>query len=140
MTTEELKIWVLNKLNGCYKVKHSDYPESTYYFYDEQFQRQKKLSRIVGEELVYPIELIGRCLFEHCKKSNIFFFDSEIWLVIDTNLPSTYLSYLSNKSVKIQLFIKEILNDIDIYEDTMFLKTNNLDNKRFNDEKIRIIL
>ena len=64
MTKEELSKWFLNKFNSCYPVIHKDYPEIIFMFYDEQFLRQKKLSRVLDEELIYPSTVKGKCLFK----------------------------------------------------------------------------
>jgi len=65
MTKEELSKWFLNKFNSCYPVKHKDHPEIIFMFYDEQFLRQKKLSRVLDEELIYPstVKVKGKCLY-----------------------------------------------------------------------------
>ena len=72
MTKEELNIWFRNKFNNCYPVTHDDYPESIFMFYDPLFIRQKKLSRIVGEEIEYPSKPTGICLFEQDHKNGWF--------------------------------------------------------------------
>ena len=106
MNKKELKKWFWNKFNGCYKVKHSDYPEGTYYFYDEQFIRQKKLSRIVGQELEYPSKVVGICLFDLDKKNERFWCDyDEIWSFFQINFSYNYY--------EIQSFIKELLEEHD---------------------------
>ncbi len=107
MNKEELKKWFWNKFNSCYKVKHSDYPESIYYFYDEQFIRQKKLSRIVGgQELEYPSEVKGICLFEQDSKNGCLYCKyNEIWSFFETNFSPNYS--------EIQSFIKNLLEEHD---------------------------
>ncbi len=54
MNKEELSKWFWNKFNSCYPVKHEDFTESIFMFYDEQFLRQRKLYRVLDEELIYP--------------------------------------------------------------------------------------
>ena len=107
MNKEELKKWFWNKFNGCYKVNHCDYPKRTYYFYDEQFLRQKKLSRIIGgQELEYPTELKGICLFEQDPKNEYLYCDyDEIWSFFQINFSTNYN--------EIQSFIKELLEEHD---------------------------
>jgi len=103
MNKEELKKWFWNKFNGCYKVKHSNY-DDVFYFYDEQFIRQKKLSRIIGEELVYPNEVKGICLFEQDQKNGYLWCDrDEIWSFFENNFSTNYQ--------EIQSFIKELLEE-----------------------------
>ena len=106
MTKEELKNWFWNKFNGCYKVNHSDYPESILYFYDEQFIRQKKLSRIVGESIEYPTNVVGKCLFKQDLKYERFWCKyDEIWSFFEENFSTNY--------IEIQSFIKELLEEHD---------------------------
>ena len=107
MNKEELKNWFWNKFNSCYKVKHRDYPKNTYYFYDEQFVRQKKLSRIVGgQELEYPSVVKGTCLFCQELKNGYLYCDyDKIWSFFEDNI--------SPKYGDIQSFIKELLEEHD---------------------------
>jgi len=105
---EELKKWLLNKFNGCYKAKYLN-NENIFYFYDEQFVRQKKLSRIVGDEIIYPSSVKGKCLFEQDTDELLLFCDyTEIWSVIKTNYILTP-KYLESDYNDIRSFIKEIL-------------------------------
>ena len=69
MNKEELKNWFWNKFNNCYPVMHKNYPKSIFMFYDPMFVRQKKLCRITGEELSYPTDVKGICLFEQDYKN-----------------------------------------------------------------------
>ncbi len=124
MTKEELKKWFLNKFNNCYKVKHCDYPKRIYYFYDEQFIRQKKLSRIVGEEIIYPTEVKGICLFEHDMLNEFFFCDDYIWSFFKTN--STFSSPKNNE---IQSTITELLIDLNVNYTTMVCQSLTVDGK-----------
>ncbi len=107
MKKEDLKKWFWNKFNGCYKVNHSDYTDNIYYFYEEQFVRQKKLSRIVGgQELEYPSEVKGICLFRQDSKNEYLYCDNdEIWSFFETNFSTNYND--------IQSFIKELLEEHD---------------------------
>ncbi|MCK9417667.1 hypothetical protein M0Q97_13575, partial [Candidatus Dojkabacteria bacterium] len=61
---KKLKKWFFDKYNSCYPVIHEDYPNRIFMLYDEQFLRQKKLARILDEELVYPTDFKGKCLFQ----------------------------------------------------------------------------
>ena len=80
MTKEELSKWFWDKFNSCYPVKHEDYPESIFMFYDEQFFRQKKLARVLNEDLVYPSKVTGKCLFRLDYKNNFLWCNyDEIW-------------------------------------------------------------
>jgi hypothetical protein len=92
MNKEELQIWFRNKFNSCYAVTHDDYPESIFMYYDEQFIRQKKLSRIVGETLEYPSKPSGKCLFEQDYKNGYLYVDyNEITSFFKLNYSSNWL-------------------------------------------------
>ncbi|MCK9415977.1 hypothetical protein M0Q97_04885 [Candidatus Dojkabacteria bacterium] len=109
MTKEELSKWFLNKFNSCYPVIHKDYPEIIFMFYDEQFLRQKKLSRVLDEELIYPstVKVKGKCLFKLDYENGYFHNCNEIWLFLKDN-------YLSSKYHDIQDFIQSLLEEHDI--------------------------
>ncbi|MCK9416677.1 hypothetical protein M0Q97_08480 [Candidatus Dojkabacteria bacterium] len=75
-------------------------------FYDEQFLRQKKLSRVLDEELIYPTEIKGKCLFELDYKNGDFWYDSdEIWSFLYNNYSHNY--------THIQLLIQNLLKEQD---------------------------
>ena len=104
MTKEKINKWFCNKFNSCYPVLHEDYPESIFMFYDEQFFRQKKLSRVLNEEISYPSEVKGICLFERDYKNGYFWCDHDnIWSFFEHN-------YSSNFS-DVQLLIKSLLKE-----------------------------
>ena len=105
MSREELSKWFWNKFNSCYPVKHENFPESIFMFYDEnflrQFLRQKKLARVLNEEIVYPKEIVGKCLFELDYKNRFFYYDyDEIWNFLYYNCidppPSVFIKNLLN--------------------------------------------
>jgi len=121
MDKVELNIWFRNKFNNCYYVIHDDYPENIFMYYDPQFIRQKKMSRILGEDIEYPEKVTGICLFEQDYKNGYlnmdydkissFFYENYStnwsihgWLVEDTKLkvltPGTGTKILSNKLVE----------------------------------------
>jgi len=91
MNKEELKKWFINKYNSCYPIIHEDYPKSIFMFYDPQFIRQKKLSRILGEEIEieYPIKPNGICLFELDYENGCFCMNYD---EITKNLYNNYLT------------------------------------------------
>ena len=104
MTKEELSKWFLDKFNSCYQVVHKDYPGSIFMYYDEQFIRQKKLARVLNEEIVYPSKIVGTCLFELDYKNGWINCDhNEIWLFFRKNYSINYNN--------IQTFIKNILEN-----------------------------
>ena len=106
MKKKELSKWFWNKFNSCYPVKHEDFPESVFMFYDEQFLRQKKLSRVLNERIVYPSEAKGICLFELDYKYNYFRCNyDEIWSFLYDNYSTNYTD--------IQTFIRSLLEEHD---------------------------
>ncbi len=116
MTKEELKNWVLYKYNNCYKAKN--HTQSTFYFYDEQFIRQKKLSRIVGKEIVYPSEVKGICLFEYDPNYETLYCNKkEIWNFLEKYIQSRYVynstpDFVRYEYENIQSFIRDSITHI----------------------------
>ena len=83
---EELYKWFFKKFNSCHLVEHSDKKEKIYMYYDEQFIRQKKMARILDEEIVYPSKPKGKVLFEQDWKNERMWCDyDEIWSYFKTN-------------------------------------------------------
>ena len=95
--------WFWEKFNSCYLVKHEDYPERLFMFYDPQYIRKLKLANISGEK-INKTEISGVCLFEQDWKNNYLYcnFD-EIW-------DHLYYNYSTN-SLEIHQFIKDRLEE-----------------------------
>ena len=70
--TKELIDWFSNYFDNCYYVKHEDYPESIFMFYDINYARQLKLAKLEGIDYVEKTEVTGVCLFEQDWKNNFF--------------------------------------------------------------------
>jgi hypothetical protein len=103
---EELSKWFRNKFNSCYPVVHEKYPENIFMFYDEQFLRQKKLARVLNENIIYPKEVKGKCLFRQDYKNHNFWCDyDEIWSFFERNYSTNY--------THIQTFIRSLLEEYD---------------------------
>ena len=106
MTEEELKQWFWNKFNSCYPVKHSDYPDSIFWFYDEKFVRKIKLYKLNNTEVTLPSKITGVCLFEQEQKNRWFNCNhNEIWLFFCKNYKNSYND--------VQLLIKSWLKETD---------------------------
>jgi len=106
MNREEISKWFWNKFNSCYPVVHENYPESIFMIYDEQFLRQRKLSRVLDEELIYPTEVKGKYLFHQDYKNGWFECSyDEIWSFFKRNYSSNYTD--------IQTLIKNLLVEHD---------------------------
>ena len=86
-TKEELYKWFWKKFDSCYLVELVDNKGNYYMYYDEQFLRKKKLSRIIGdEEIIYPTKPKGRVLFFQDWKNERLWCDyKEIWSYFEIN-------------------------------------------------------
>ena len=83
---EEILKWFLNKFDSCYLVEHSDNKGDYFMYYDEQFLRQKKLARILDDEIVYPTKPSGKVLFYQDWKNERLWCDyNEIYSYLETN-------------------------------------------------------
>jgi hypothetical protein len=106
MKKNELSKWFWSKFNSCYPVKHDDYPDSIFMFYDENFLRQKKLARVLNEQIVYPNQVTGKCLFHlSYKNNNLWCNYDEIWSFFERNYSPNYTD--------IQSLIKNLLREHD---------------------------
>ena len=54
MNKEELINWFNNIFNNCYYVKHNDYPNSLFMYYDLRYVRKLKLNKIGGNISLPP--------------------------------------------------------------------------------------
>ena len=103
---DELIKWFWEKFNSCYLVKHDDYPESVFMYYDPQYIRKLKLANISGNKTnkTDKTDITGICLFELDWKNEIFCYNYyEIWHYL-------YLNY-SIKYDEIQQFISDRLKE-----------------------------
>ena len=102
MTEEQLKIWLLDKYNSCYPVKHDNVPNSIYMYYYPNFIRAKKLANILNKEIEYPTEVKGVCLFHIDYDDMVFWCDyTNIWSIINDNYSIDY--------IVVRYFIKDCL-------------------------------
>ena len=99
---DEIK-WFWEKFNSCYLVKHDDYPESVFMYYDPQYIRKLKLANISGEK-ISKSDITGICLFEQDWNNKKFYCDyTEIWSYLKSNY--------SIKYDEIQQFISDRLSE-----------------------------
>lgn len=97
-----LIIWFNNLFDNCYYVKHNDYPDSIFMFYDLRYTRKLKLSKLENKKCLPPKKISGTCLFEqNWKNKQLWCNYNIIWKYIFDNY--------SNKFEDIQFFIKERL-------------------------------
>ena len=101
---EELINWFNNIFYNCYYVKHDDYPNSIYMFYDLNYIRKIKLAKISGKECLPSKTISGECLFEQDWENKYLWCKySVIWKYLEDN----YSSYYNN----IQQFVKDRLEE-----------------------------
>jgi len=104
MEKEELTDWFIDKFSSCYPVKHDDYSDCIFWYYDESVVRRYKLCKLNKQEITLPNKITGQCLFYQDLKNKILWCDyKEIWSFFEKN-------YIDNYD-KIQSFIKDILSD-----------------------------
>jgi hypothetical protein len=91
MTEEQLKNWFLNKFYSCYPVKHDDYPDSIYLFYDKLYLRKCYLLNILDREPEPPKIGDGVCLFNLNLKNNYLYCDYDnIWTFLEEKYSNNY--------------------------------------------------
>ena len=124
--------WFNDYFNNCYYVKHEDYPESIFMFYDINYVRQLKLAKLEGKDYVEKTDITGVCLFELDWYYNHFNVNHDIiWLYFrDKFLLDNYkyydffLSFLS--------FLKNRLNEHTISK--YLITSNNIYNVTLNEK------
>ena len=85
MTEQELKQWFINKFNDCYQVKHIDYPDSIFMFYDPKVTRYIKLCKLSGQTINLT-KASGVCLFEQDYDAKYLYIDYDnIYMFIKSN-------------------------------------------------------
>ena len=122
MNKEELTVWFWNKFKSCYPVKHDDYPDSIFWFYDEKFIRKIKLCKLNNQEITLPNKVSGKCLFDQDLKNKHLWCDNkEIWSFLIQNYRDNYDD--------IQSLIKNILSDVtklNVYTPIVLVLSNSL--------------
>ena len=104
MTKEELTDWFINKFNSCNPIKHDDYPDRIFWFYDEKYIRKLKLCKLNNQEITLPNKVNGKCLFDQdLKNKYLWCNNTEIWAFFRNNYVDNYND--------IQTLIKDILSD-----------------------------
>ena len=98
---KELIDWFNNYFDNCYYVKHEDFPESIFMFYDKNYVRQLKLAKLEGKEIPIKIDITSVCLFEQDWRHNFF--------CCNYNLIWNYLLVNSFTYDDIQSFIRDRL-------------------------------
>lgn len=128
MTEEELKTWFWNRFNSCYAVKHDDFDNRIYLFYDEQFIRKSKLCKLNNQEIKSPTRVSGICLFEYDMKNKWFnCSNDEIWQFFEKNYSNNYIAV--QKLIRSWFKEYDNLNDLNVY--IVLIPKNNI----FKDKK-----
>lgn len=122
MDKSELRVWLLDKIASCYRIRY----ESTnnrnllyYWIYNDSIVRRKKLLNISGisdstysisSTMIYSDISKGNVLFEY-DNSNSYFWCNEdlIWAILEENFPGYDLDY---SLVDIKKFITDVLLDV----------------------------
>jgi hypothetical protein len=132
MMNKELEKWFYNKFNSCYLMEDLEISGNFFMIYDEQFIRQRKLSRVLNEEVKMPTEIKGICLFHlNIKELHLWCNYYEIWSFFEDNYPYSYED--------IQEFIKKLLKDNKMRSITGFDNFNSnflVRSRSFNMKKI----
>ena len=77
MTEKKLIEWFNNYFDNCYYVKHNNYPESLFMFYDINYVRQLKIAKLEGKN-IEKNHITGVCLFELNWERNMFNCDYDL--------------------------------------------------------------
>jgi len=112
MNNIEASYILLNKFNLCYKVKCADYPDSIFWFYDEQFIRKQKICKLNNQDVLLPKKINGYCLFEQDIKSMNLFCEDGLWDIIE--------ECCNKKNIDIRTIIKYSLENYKIFNDYKF--------------------
>ena len=92
---QELIDWFNNYFDNCYYVKHNDFPESLFMFYDVNYIRQLKLAQLEGKN-IEKSDITGECLFEQDWKYKLFRCDYNlIWSYLRDNYSFNYDDFKS---------------------------------------------
>ena len=100
---KEIINWFNNYFDNCYYVKHDEYPDSIFMFYDINYVRQKKLAKLEGKN-IEKTDITGICVIEQEWKYK--------WLCCNYDLIWKYLrdNYSFNYD-DFQEFIKDRLEE-----------------------------
>ncbi len=110
MQNKDLVEWFWNKFNSCYLVKHDDYPESIFMYYDPQYIRKLKLSNISGEK-INKTDITGTCLFDiNWKNKKLYCDHIEIWDYLYYNYSHNYCSIRQFISDRLEEYFKININ------------------------------
>ena len=117
MNKIELEKWFWNKFNSCYFIQEINL---VYFYYNEQYIREKKLCNILNKKLEKPISL-GNLLFIINWKTGYLEMSIDIWHFLENN-------YNGPKS--------------SIYQNTknLILSWLNKTNIKINDKKINTLI
>ena len=105
---QELVCWFKNYFDNCYYVKHDDYPDSIFMFYDINYIRKQKLAQLEGKYHVEKTDVTGVYLFEQDWKNNYLWCYDFIWQYL--------MDHYSVNYDDIESFIKQILVNISSFK------------------------
>ena len=100
---KELIDWFNNYFDNCYYVKHDDFPESIFMFYDVNYVRQLKLAKLEGKNYVEKTDITGICIFQQDWKYKLFRCDYIlIWSYLKNNYSFSYSDFQSFITVMLE--------------------------------------
>ena len=82
----EAKKYFLEKLGGCYQVRHKDFPYSIFWYYKKDIIRQKKLNRVINGDIVVDCNFGGELIFDMNTRDNLFWIKARLWVKIENLL------------------------------------------------------
>ena len=121
---QELICWFKNYFYNCYYVKHNDYPDSIFMFYDINYIRKQKLAQLEGADYVEKTDVTGVYLFEQDLRNNYLWCYDLIWLYL--------MEHYSNNYDDIESFIKQILVNMIPVTSDYILDSNFIDYRKIN--------
>ena len=91
-TKEELREWLWNRFNSCYRIESSIKGNYNLY-YNKGYVRKKKIQYLLGEDVEEPKEVLSDsiCLFElDYKNGDLYCSYDEIWAFFEKNSSYNY--------------------------------------------------
>ena len=93
---KEIIDWFNNYFYNCYYVKHDEFPESIFMFYDINYVRKLKLAKLEGKNYVEKTDITGVCLFQQDWKYKHFYCNyTLIWAYLRDNYSTNYDDFKS---------------------------------------------
>lgn len=86
MTDDDIKKWLINKINSCYQVTYNRYKSNIFLYYDKSYLRKMKLCKLSKYDINLSNDISGICLFYVDINNKVLYFDSvKIFAYIKNN-------------------------------------------------------